>query len=287
MDHITSTSSSAASSTAAKSAAAPADLPQPRQYGAVNWVGVSTLYGREVHRFMKIWMQTLFAPIITSLLFVLVFAVALKRASPPASGISYVDFLAPGLIMMGILNNAFANSSSSLIQAKLMGTAADFLMPPLTPIEQTLAFVLGTATRGLLVGAVTAAVLVPFADMQIQHWWAVIYFALMASMMMGSIGVFGGLWAEKFDHLAAITNFAITPLTFLSGTFYFIRDLPEPFYTLSHFNPIFYLIDGFRYGFLGIADGDIRTGMIFTGALSVVMLWASYQMFRTGYRLKT
>jgi ABC-2 type transport system permease protein len=261
--------------------------PEPRRYHGVNWVGLRTLYLREVRRFWKVGTQTVAAPVVTTLLYMLIFVVAMQGAAPPVHGVPFSRFVAPGLVMMAILNNAFANASSSLIQAKLMGTAPDFLTPPLSPFEQAAGFALGAATRGVLVGVVTAVAVFFFAEARISHLWAVIYFGLAASFMMGFVGVIAGLWSEKFDHLAAVTNFVIVPMTFLSGTFYLVERLPEPFRTLSHYNPFFYLIDGFRYGFIGQADGSIAVGVVTSGLLTLVLGGVCWLLFRRGWRLKT
>jgi ABC-2 type transport system permease protein len=263
--------------------------PQPRDYHGWNWSGFFTLYQREIRRFWKVGTQTVAAPVVTTLLYMLVFVVAVGPSRQAVDGVSFGHFVAPGLIMMAILNNAFANSSSSLIQAKMMGLTPDFLTPPLTPLEQVSAFGLGAATRGIVVGAVTALVIgvLPGAGLQIAHLWAIVYFAVGASVILGLAGVLAGLWAEKFDQLAAVTNFLIMPMTFLSGTFYLVDKLPEPFRSASHFNPFFYLIDGFRYGFIGHADGSVAVGAVVTAVLSVGLFLWCWGLFRTGYRLKT
>jgi ABC-2 type transport system permease protein len=263
--------------------------PQPRDYAGFNWTGFLTLYQREVRRFWKVGMQTVAAPVVTTLLYMMVFVVAVRGASPPVEGTPFAQFVAPGLIMMAILNNAFANSSSSLLQAKMMGLTPDFLTPPLSALEQVLAFTLGAATRGVVVGLVTALTiaLLPYNQVSVAHPWAVIYFSVGASLLMGLVGIATGLWSEKFDHLAAITNFLIMPMTFLSGTFYLVDKLPEPFRTASHYNPFFYLIDGFRYGFIGEADGDLRVGVALTAVLAAALFAWSWRVFVTGWRLKT
>jgi len=263
--------------------------PQPRDYAGFNWTGFRTLYLREVRRFWKVGMQTVAAPVVTTLLYMMVFVVAVGATRQPVEGTAFGTFVAPGLIMMAILNNAFANSSSSLLQAKMMGLTPDFLTPPLSALEQVLAFTLGAATRGVVVGAVTAITILflPFTDLTIAHPWAVLYFGIGASLLLGLVGVVTGLWSEKFDHLAGITNFIIMPMTFLSGTFYLVDKLPEPFRSASHYNPFFYLIDGFRYGFIGHADGNLGVGMALTAALVVVLFAACWRIFVTGWRLKT
>ena len=265
----------------------PAVPPAPRTYPGVNWIGVRTLYLREVRRFWKVGMQTVAAPVVTTLLYMMVFVVAVGGARPAIQGVSFAEFVAPGLIMMAILNNAFANASSSLIQAKVMGTATDFLTPPLNPLELMAGFALGAATRGVVVGVITALCVMPFARLGFAQVGAILYFGIMASLLMGLVGVLAGLWAEKFDHLAAVQNFVVMPMTFLSGTFYLVGNLPEPFATASHFNPMFYMIDGFRYGFIGRAEGDLWAGAAITAAITVVLGFAAWQVFRTGWRLKS
>lgn len=261
--------------------------PEPRDYRGANWGGLKTLYAREVRRFWKVGVQTVFAPVVTSLLYMMVFAVATHGAPPPVAGVRFAAFVGPGLIMMSILNNAFANSSSSILQAKMQGLTVDFLTPPLSPWELTVGFILGAATRGVVVGLVTGICILPFAPMQLMHPWAVLWFGLTASFIMGMIGVVAGLWAEKFDHMAVVTNFVVMPLTFLSGTFYLADRLPEPFHTISHYNPMFYMIDGFRYGFIGFADGSIVIGVAVTGLPTAVLGALCWGLFRIGYRLKT
>jgi len=203
--------------------------------------------------------------------------------------VSFGQFVAPGLIMMTILNNAFANSSSSILQAKMFGLTSDFLTPPLSPLEQVLAFSLGAVTRGLVVGVVTAAtvLLLPGKSMMFSHLWAAAYFAIAAALLLGLLGIIAGLWAEKFDHIAGATNFVIMPMTFLSGTFYLVDRLPEPFRTISHFNPFFYLIDGFRFGFIGHADSNIMVGVISSAVANIALFAVCLGMFRTGWRLKS
>ena len=261
--------------------------PLPRHYSGFNWLGLRTLYLREVKRFWKVWLQTVLSPMATSLLYMLVFVTAVGRARATVAGVDFAHFVGPGLIMMGILNNAFANSSSSLLQAKMMGLTPDFLTPPLSSVEQASAFAAGAVTRGLLVGLVTGATVWLFTHFTIAHWWAVAYFAFAAALLLGLAGVFVGLWSEKFDHLAAVTNFLIMPLTFLSGTFYLVEGLPEPFRSISQYNPFFYLIDGFRYGFIGVADGSLTVGVVLTLALNLILAFGCWALFRTGYRLRS
>jgi len=260
--------------------------PQPRDYPGFNWAGFKTLYLREIRRFWKVGAQTLAAPVVTALLYMMVFVVAAQGARP-IHGLAYGAFVAPGLIMMQILNNAFANSSSSLLQAKMNGLLGDFLTPPLSPVEQAAAFGLGAATRGLVVGAVTWLAVAPFAHVGVAHLWAVAFYGFGAALILGLLGVMAGLWAEKFDQMSVVTNFIVMPMTFLSGTFYLVERLPEPFRTLSKYNPFFYLIDGFRYGFVGHAEGSLAIGVSMTLAIALVFGWICLRMFQTGYKIKT
>jgi len=260
--------------------------PQPRAYHGVNWEGLKTLYVREVRRFMKVGLQTLAAPVITALLYMLVFVVAVGGGRE-VHGVEYGAFVAPGLVMMQILSNAFANSSSSLLQAKFNGLMGDFMTPPLTPAEHVVGFGGGAATRGIVVGVISLVAVLPFAHLPVHQPWAIAYFGLGAALIMGFIGIMAGLWAEKFDHMAAVTNFVIMPMTFLSGTFYLVERLPEPFRTASHYNPFFYLIDGFRYGFLGHAESNLTVGVIMTAALTLITGWMCLRMFTVGYKIKT
>lgn len=261
--------------------------PEPRTYYGLNWEGLKTLYLKEVRRFWKVGAQTVFAPVVTTLLYMMVFVVAVQGAHQPIPGVDFAQFVAPGLIMMSILNNAFANASSSLIQAKSMGTITDVLTPPLSPLELLLGYGLAAATRGLLVGLATAICVWPFSHYGVQHLWAILYFSVMASLLFALIGVLAGIWAEKFDHMAAVQNFVVMPMTFLSGTFYAIEALPEPFETISHFNPVFYLIDGFRYGFIGQAEGGLTIGVIMSLVLTLFAGLAAFEVFRRGWRLKS
>jgi len=240
---------------------------------------------------MKVWMQTLLAPVISTLLFMTVFKLAFGNRGELGgdfTGLDYNSFLAPGLIVMAMLQNAFQNSSSSLTIAKVQGSQVDFLMPPLSPVELAFGFIIGAATRGVIVGVI-AAIGIHFsglADLSVVHIWPVIWFGLMATIFLAAIGAMGGIWADKFDHLAAVSNFVIVPLTFLSGTFYDINVLVDPFRSLANFDPIFYLIDGFRYGFLGAANSNIMIGVLVSGGAAFFASAGVWWMLRSGYKLK-
>ena len=257
-----------------------------RHYGPVNWLGLQTLIRREIQRFMKVGMQTVFAPLVQTLLFMMVFSLV-RGGNWPDTARPYADGLAAGLVMMSIISNAFQNSSSSITIAKVQGNAVDFLMPPLSALELTIAFVLGAAARGLLVGLASLIAVAWIANVVPAHPLVALYYAMAAAVIFGAVGLLGGIWADKFDHLAAVTNFIIVPLTFLSGTFYSTSILPEPIRTISHYNPVFSLIDGFRYGFIGHHDAPLWTGAILTGALALVLSYASWAMIKSGYRLRS
>ena len=269
--------------------------PVGRTFGAVNWLGLWTLYRKEVHRFWKILPQTLLAPMVSNLLYMIVFVLAFSERRVGGSGENFVSFLAPGLVMLGILNNASANSSSSIMQGKMMGSINDVLMPPLSSTEIALGYIGGAVTRGVLVAVFTGvglAIFIPLlnlsgeAPLPITHLWAVVYFGLSASIMMGMFGVIVGLWADKFDQMSVVNNFIIMPLSFLSGTFYHITILSDVFRKISLCNPMFYVIDGFRYGFTGQADGAVMTGVIFIAILNSVLFVACLKILKSGWRLK-
>lgn len=251
-----------------------------------NGLAVWTLYAREVRRFLKVYTQTLMAPVVTTLLFLAVFTLALGRSVETIHGIPFAQFLAPGLMMMAIAQNAFANTSSSILIAKVQGNIVDTLMPPLSPHDLTLGFALGGATRGVFCGAIVAIAMAFFVPVEIHNFWLILYHGCMAALMLSLLGMIGGIWSEKFDHMAAMTNFVITPLSFLSGTFYSIERLPEAGKVLAHFNPFFYMIDGFRAGFIGQSDAPVLTGIIVMAAINTVLWLVCYRMFKAGYRLK-
>ncbi|MSO88723.1 MAG: multidrug ABC transporter permease [Rhodospirillaceae bacterium] len=262
-------------------------IPLPRRYGPVNWLGLWTLYVREVRRFWKVGTQTIAAPVVSALLLLAVFLLALGGASQRFGDVDFLEFLAPGLIMMTMVQNAFVNTSSSLMISKVQGNIVDTVMPPLSPGELTFGFALGGMTRGLVVGIAVALAVLPFSSLHIHDWAFVAFHAVGASLMLSLIGIVGGIWSEKFDHLAALTNFVVTPLSFLSGTFYSVERLPEAWRIVAHLNPFFYMIDGFRYGFVGHADGSLSAGIWVLIACNIGLWWLTHRMFASGYRLKT
>jgi ABC-2 type transport system permease protein len=264
-----------------------AAMPHYRQIGLVNWIGLWTLYRKEVWRFLNVGMQTVMAPVVTTLLYYGIFALAIGGVVRTTGPFSYLEFMAPGLIMMAMTQNAFANTSSSVLIAKVQGNIVDVLMPPLSALELLVGYVGGGITRGLVVGIPTWLAIRLFVPIDPVDFGFVLFHAVAASMMLALLGTIGGIVAEKFDHLAALTNFVVIPLTFLSGTFYSIERLPEGLQFLAHIDPFFYMIDGFRYGFIGYADGSLATGiavMIGGNAALALIVW---RMLETGYRLKS
>lgn len=252
----------------------------------MNLIGLYTLFYKEVLRFGKVLLQTIVAPVITAMLYLLVFGHVFEGRVQVFPGVSYGAFLIPGLVMMTVIQNAFANSSSSLIQSKVTGNIVFMLLTPLSHLEFFLAFVLASVVRGVLVGAGVYLVALLFTAVPVQHPGYVLLFMLLGSAALGAIGVIAGIWAEKFDQLAGFQNFIILPLSFLSGVFYSIHSLPEFWQRLSHFNPFFYMIDGFRYGFFGISDivpsHSLGVVALFLLALSAVTLL----LLKTGYKLR-
>jgi ABC-2 type transport system permease protein len=261
-------------------------VPEPRHIGAVNWLGLWTHYSKEVRRFYKVGFQTLVAPVVTTLLFLAIFTLALGRSVTEIGGVPFEQFLAPGLIMMAIVQNSFANTTSSLMISKIQGNIVDMLMPPISPGELTLGFVLGGATRGLTVALFVGVVISLFVPLRVHDAGMVLFHALSASLMLSLIGLITAVWADKFDQVASITNFIVTPLSFLSGTFYSIERLPPMWQNVALMNPFFYMIDGFRYGFIGYHDGSLMTGVIVGCVINVGLWLICHRMFATGYKLK-
>jgi len=258
-----------------------------RMIGAVNWCGLYTLTMKEINRFLKVHFQTISAPVVTALLYYLVFSVALGDKASGVAGVSFLQFLAPGLVMMSLAQNAFANTSSSLIIGKIQGNIVDVLMPPLSAGELVAGYTIGGVARGLVVGVASAVTLMLLIHLPIQHFGYVAFHAVFGGMFLALLGVIGGIWSDKFDQMAMVQNFIVMPLTFLSGTFFAVGQLPEQWRFLCYFNPVFYMIDGFRYGFVGVADSDLTIGIIVMLVANAILLATAYTMFRTGYKLRS
>jgi ABC-2 type transport system permease protein len=257
-----------------------------RRFGYVNWVGFYTLYLKEVQRFFKVWVQTIVSPIVTLLLFLTVFSLAIGSERTDVLGHKFTVFLVPGLIAMQIMQNAFANTSSSLMISKVQGNIVDILFPPLSAGEVTFSLILGGITRGLVVGFFSILVSLFFIKIPFAHIFYVIVFGILGSCLLAALGFIAGLWAEKFDNMAAVTNFIVVPLSFLSGTFFSINKLEGPIHTISQFNPFFYIIDGFRYGFLGQSDSNVYFGMLILFVCNMILIGLCYLLFKKGYKIK-
>jgi ABC-2 type transport system permease protein len=249
-------------------------------------IGFWTLFKKEILRFWKVLLQTVAAPILTALLYMLIFSHVLASHVQVYPGVGYTAFLMPGLVMMSLLQNAFANSSSSLIQSKITGNIVFVLLPPLSYLEFFLAYVLAALVRGLVIGAGVLLVGLLFTTLELRHPLWILAFALSAGTVFACIGMVAGIWAEKFDHLAGVQNFIIMPLTFLSGVFYSIHSLPAFWQGVSHFNPVFYMIDGFRYGFFGVADVSPWLGLAMVVPTAVICSLLTLWMLRSGYKLR-
>jgi ABC-2 type transport system permease protein len=272
--------------TAASSAPAPQAM-GVRRFGRVNWLGLATLTEREVRRFTNVWTQTLAAPIATAALFMLVFSLALGGGRGAVSGVPFVHFLAPGILMMTVIQNAFANTSSSILISKIQGNIVDTLMPPLSPAELLVGYAAGGMARGLFVAVGVGVVLFAFLGLVPAHPLWTLAFVLAGSGTMALAGLIAGIVAQKFDHMAALTNFVITPLSFLSGTFYSVDAVPPAFRALLHANPVFYLIDGMRFGVLGMSDSAPALGLAVVLAVDAALAALAYRWLKSGFRLKS
>ncbi|MEM7497790.1 MAG: ABC transporter permease [Pseudomonadota bacterium] len=258
-----------------------------RRFGRVNWLGLRTLYAREVRRFLNVATQTVAAPVATASLFMLVFSLAFAaRRGEGAGDIPFEHFLAPGILMMTVIQNAFANTSSSMGIAKVQGNIVDTLMPPLSASEILIGYVAGGVTRGLLCALAVGVIIFPAVGLGLASpVWALV-FVILGSTMMALMGLMTGIYMTKFDQMAAVTNFVITPLSFLSGTFYSISVLPEPFHSISLANPFFYAIDGFRHGVLGNADANPWLGLLVLLLANGALGYVAWRWIARGYRLK-
>jgi ABC-2 type transport system permease protein len=258
-----------------------------RRFGLINWVGAWTLYKKEVLRFLIVWIQTIFSPLISSLLFLLVLSLAIGADRGDVLGVTFITFLAPGLISMQVIQQSFSHSSSSFMIGKIQGNIVDLLYAPLSATEVTLSVALAAVTRSVMIAIVSIMVFKLIIDIEISNYLLLVIFTLLSSFILGNIGIIAGLWAEKFDHMATVTNFVIVPLSFLSGTFYSIERLPEILQMISKANPFFYMIDGFRYSFIGKADGSIFIGLIYLSVLSFVSWFVTYLLYKKGYKIKS
>ncbi len=258
-----------------------------RRFGKVNWIGFLSLYQKEVLRFLVVSGQTLIGPILTSILFLVVISLAIGDERSNVLGVPYIEFLANGLIMMQVIQQSFAHSSSSLMMGKMMGTIEDIVNSPLSAAEVTISLVLASVTRGFFIATISTIIFIIFLDLSIQNYFLWFLYLFLAGFFLGSAGVIAGLYADKFDQMATVTNFVIVPLSFLSGTFYSIEKLPNILKSLSYYNPFFHMIDGFRYSFIGQLDGSIKFGIIFLLIISFVTWYSAYLLFKRGYKIKS
>jgi len=252
----------------------------------MNILGARTLFLREVRRFLKVKMQTIVTPALTAFLYLIIFRYAIGDRHVPGMQVDYFTFLVPGLAMMAMLQNAFANTSSSMIMGKVMGMHIYLLMAPLSALEVVSAFLLAAVVRAVVVATVFLAVLFPFVDLSLQHLGLILLYGVCGSLIMGGLGLIGGMWARDFDSVAMVTNFIILPLTFLSGVFYSVKQLPEFWQHINHANPFFYLIDGFRYGFLGVGDTNPFASMGIVLSAAAFTFVACWYLWRIGWRMK-
>tara|TARA_Y100000590_G_scaffold444881_1_gene576216 strand:- start:6 stop:818 length:813 start_codon:yes stop_codon:yes gene_type:complete len=258
-----------------------------KKFGFVNWIGFWTLYKKEVLRFLIVVIQTVISPLVTSLLFLLVLSLAIGNERNEVLGFPFISFLAPGLIAMQVIQQAFSHSSSSIMIGKIQGNIVDILYAPMTAGEITLATNFAACTRSLMIAAVSIVVFYFIVDLNFYSFFYILIYTFLGAFILSSIGIIIGLWAQKFDHMASATNFIIVPLSFLSGTFYSIEKLPEVLKQISEINPFFYIIDGFRYGFLGVSDGSIKFGLFYLIALSFFSWFLAYILFKKGYKIKS
>jgi ABC-2 type transport system permease protein len=257
-----------------------------KEFGYVNWIGFWTLYKKEVLRFLVVVIQTVISPLVTSLLFLLVLSLAIGNERGEVLGFPFITFLAPGLIAMQVIQQAFSHSASSIMIGKIQGNIVDILYAPLTAGEITLATNLAACTRSAIIALVSIVVFSFIVKLEFYNFYYIFIFTFLGSFILGAVGFVVGLWADKFDNMASATNFIIVPLSFLSGTFYSVEKLPEILQKISEFNPFFHIINGYRYGHLGVSDGSIKFGLFYLIVLSCLSWFAAYILFKRGYKIK-
>ncbi len=258
-----------------------------RRFGTINWIGTYSLFKKEVLRFLTVSGQTLFGPILTSVLFLTVISLAIGDQRAEVLGVPYIKFLASGLIMMQVIQQSFAHSSSSLMMGKMMGTITDIVHSPLSSSEVVFAITLASTARGLLIASVSTLIFIFFIDLSIQNFFLWFIYLFLGGLFMGSLGIIVGLYADKFDQMSTVTNFIIVPLSFLSGTFYSIERLPDFLKILSNYNPFFHMIDGFRFAFIGQLDGSVIFGITLLTSLSLAIIYTAYFLVNKGYKIKS
>ena len=257
-----------------------------RRFG-INWVGAYSLYIKETLRFFNVFGQTIIGPVVTAILFLLVISLAIGNERSNVLGVPYIEFLAPGLIAMQVIQQAFSHSSSSLLMGKVMGNIVDLIGAPLSAGEVSLSIIFASVTRALTISIISIIIFSLIIEIEIKNYVVFILYLFLSSFIMGAAGFIAGLWADKFDHMATVTNFIIVPLSFLSGTFYSVDRLPELLKTLSYYNPFFHMIDGFRYSFINNMDGSITFGLMYLTILSIIIWYIAYLLYKKGYKIKS
>tara|TARA_B100001245_G_scaffold3807_1_gene2918 strand:- start:396 stop:1205 length:810 start_codon:yes stop_codon:yes gene_type:complete len=257
-----------------------------RRFG-INWVGAYSLYIKETLRFLNVFGQTIIGPIVTAILFLLVISLAIGNERSDVLGVPFIEFLAPGLIAMQVIQQAFSHSSSSLLMGKVMGNIVDLIGAPLSAGEVSLSIIFASVTRALTISIISIIIFSLIIEIEIKNYVVFILYLFLSSFIMGAAGFIAGLWADKFDHMATVTNFIIVPLSFLSGTFYSVDRLPELLKTLSYYNPFFHMIDGFRYSFINNMDGSITFGLLYLTILSIIIWYIAYLLYKKGYKIKS
>jgi len=257
-----------------------------RRFG-INWVGAYSLYIKETLRFLNVFGQTIIGPIVTAILFLLVISLAIGNERSNVLGVPFIEFLAPGLIAMQVIQQAFSHSSSSLLMGKVMGNIVDLIGAPLSAGEVSLSIIFAAVTRALTISIISIIIFSLIIEIEIKNYVVFFLYLFLSSFIMGAAGFIAGLWADKFDHMATVTNFIIVPLSFLSGTFYSVDRLPELLKTLSYYNPFFHMIDGFRYSFINNMDGSITFGLMYLIILSIIIWYIAYLLYKKGYKIKS
>ena len=256
-----------------------------RRFG-INWVGIYSLYLKETLRFLTVFGQTIIGPVVTAILFLLVISLAIGDERSNVLGVPFIQFLAPGLIAMQVIQQSFSHSSSSLLMGKVMGNIVDLIGAPLSASEVSLTIILASVTRAIIISVISIIIFSLITEIEIKNYLIFILYLFLTSFIMGGAGFIAGLWAEKFDNMATVTNFIIVPLSFLSGTFYSINRLPEYLNKLSYYNPFFHMIDGFRYAFIENLDGSLNYGIIYLSILSFIIWFIAYLLYKKGYKIK-
>jgi len=258
-----------------------------RRFGLINWIGFYTLYKKETLRFLIVFGQTILGPMLTGILFLIVISIAWGEERGDVLGLPFIEFLAPGLISMQVIQQAFSHSSSSILMGKVMGNIVDLIGSPLSASEVTLAIIFASVTRSFIICMFSIICFNLLVDINVSNYYYFFSYLILSSFLMGSLGFLAGMWAEKFDNMATVTNFIIVPLSFLSGTFYSIDRLPDTLKEISIYNPFFHMIDGLRFSMIGVSDGSIIFGLVYLLSLSLALWCTAYYLYKKGYKIKS